>query len=277
MIAVCIFSFFGRRQSIAPDYGRLQGRGKKTEWKTILPVVGFDQIKGWIMMTLRVTYKFHIGWMYGILGEVDGGQGKPSDVGEEFGELVDGLQIPQHVQSESAKTYPVKGLETRQGLSVHRTHIKTFQWAEDRGIRRRRWKGHPLWWSLITQFLDLYNMILRRLIKRDDHLKAGTKALQDGQAIRSKVGNADREPSQFLDGWMVLQESCTWLVNWRRSSRLERQLQLLEAGEPAFREVMKFKGDFQVLRGREDIRLDTENKVVMLNAPQALAIAQTCG
>jgi len=27
--------------------------------------------------------------MDGILGEVDGGQGKPSDVGEELGELVD--------------------------------------------------------------------------------------------------------------------------------------------------------------------------------------------
>ena len=48
-------------------------------------------------MILRVTYKFHIGWMDGVLGEVDGGQGKPSDVGEEFGELVDGLQIPQHM------------------------------------------------------------------------------------------------------------------------------------------------------------------------------------
>ena len=42
---------------------------------------------------------------------------------------------------------------------------------------------------------------------------------------------------------------------------------------------MKFAGDLQVLRGREEIRLDKENKVVMLNAPQALAIAQTqtCG
>ena len=89
-------------------------------------------------MILGVTYKFHVGWMDAILGEVDGGQGKPSDVGEELGELVDGLQIPQHVQSESVKTHPVKGLETRQGLSVHRTHIKAFQWAEDRGIRRRR-------------------------------------------------------------------------------------------------------------------------------------------
>ena len=29
--------------------------------------------------------------MDGILGEVDGGQRKPSDVGEELGELVDGL------------------------------------------------------------------------------------------------------------------------------------------------------------------------------------------
>ena len=49
------------------------------------------------MMILKVTYKFHIGWMDGILEEVDGGQGKPSDVGEELGELVDGLQIPQHM------------------------------------------------------------------------------------------------------------------------------------------------------------------------------------
>ena len=48
-------------------------------------------------MILRVTYKFHIGWMDGILGKMDGGQGKPSDVGEELGELVDGLQIPQHM------------------------------------------------------------------------------------------------------------------------------------------------------------------------------------
>ena len=48
-------------------------------------------------MMLRVTYKFHVSWMDGILGEVDSGQGKPSDVGEELGELVDGLQIPQHV------------------------------------------------------------------------------------------------------------------------------------------------------------------------------------
>ena len=46
------------------------------------------------MMILRVTYKFHIGWLDGILGEVDGGQGQPSDVGEELGKLVDGLQIP---------------------------------------------------------------------------------------------------------------------------------------------------------------------------------------
>ena len=46
------------------------------------------------MMNLRVTYKFHIGWIDGILGEVDGGQGKPSDVGEELGELVDWAQIP---------------------------------------------------------------------------------------------------------------------------------------------------------------------------------------
>ena len=89
-------------------------------------------------MILRVMYKFHIGWMNGILGEVDGRQGKPSDVGEELGELVDGLQNPQHVQSESTKTHPVKGLETCQGLSVDRTYIKAFQWAEDRGIRRRR-------------------------------------------------------------------------------------------------------------------------------------------
>ena len=89
-------------------------------------------------MILRVTYKFHIGWMDGILGEVDGRQGKPCDVGEKLGELVDVLQIPQHMQSESAKTHPVKGLETRQGLSVYRTHIRIFQWAEDRGIRRRR-------------------------------------------------------------------------------------------------------------------------------------------
>ena len=48
-------------------------------------------------MILRVMYKFHIGWMDGILGEVDSRQGKPSDVREELGELVDGLQIPQHV------------------------------------------------------------------------------------------------------------------------------------------------------------------------------------
>ena len=90
------------------------------------------------MMILRVMYKFHLGWMDGILGEVDGGQGKPSDVGEELGKLVDGLQIPQHMQSESAKTHPIKGLETWQGLSVDRTHIEIFQWAEDWGIRRRR-------------------------------------------------------------------------------------------------------------------------------------------
>ena len=76
--------------------------------------------------------------MDGIPGEVDGGQRKPSDVGEELGELVDGLQIPQHVQPESAKTHQIKGLETCQGLSVDRTHIKTFQWAEDRGIWRWR-------------------------------------------------------------------------------------------------------------------------------------------
>ena len=48
-------------------------------------------------MILRVTYKFHVSWMDGILGEVDGRQGKSSDVGEELGELADGLQIPQHV------------------------------------------------------------------------------------------------------------------------------------------------------------------------------------
>ena len=46
---------------------------------------------------LRVTYQFQIGWMDGILGEVDNKQGKPRDVGEELSELVDGLQIPQHV------------------------------------------------------------------------------------------------------------------------------------------------------------------------------------
>ena len=91
-------------------------------------------------MILRVTYKFHIGWMDGILGKMDGRQGKPSDVGEKLGELVDGLQIPQHMQSESAKTHPVEGLETRQGLGVDGTHIEIFQWAEDRGIRRRRRK-----------------------------------------------------------------------------------------------------------------------------------------
>ena len=62
---------------------------------------------------------------------------------------------------------------------------------------------------VITQFLDLYSMILRKLVKRDDYLEAGPQALQDGQATRSEVGNADREPSQFLDGWVVLQESCT--------------------------------------------------------------------
>ena len=45
-------------------------------------------------MIVRVTYEFHIGWMDGILGEVDSRQGKPSDVGEELSELVDGLQIP---------------------------------------------------------------------------------------------------------------------------------------------------------------------------------------
>ena len=46
------------------------------------------------MTILRVTCKYHIGWMDGILGEVDGGKGKPSNVGEKLGELVDGLQIP---------------------------------------------------------------------------------------------------------------------------------------------------------------------------------------
>ena len=61
-------------------------------------------------MILRVTYKFHVGWMDGILGEVDGGQEKPRDVGEELGELVDRLKIPQHMQSESMKTHLVKGL-----------------------------------------------------------------------------------------------------------------------------------------------------------------------
>ena len=81
-------------------------------------------------MILRVMYEFHVGWMDGILGEVDGGQGKPCDVGEELGEPV---QIPQHVQSESTKTHSIKGLETRQGLSIYRTHIRIFQWAEDRG------------------------------------------------------------------------------------------------------------------------------------------------
>ena len=39
-------------------------------------------------MILRITYKFNICWVDGILGEVDRGQGKPSDVGEELGELV---------------------------------------------------------------------------------------------------------------------------------------------------------------------------------------------
>ena len=91
-------------------------------------------------MILRVTYKFHIGWMDGVLGEVDGGQGNPGDVGEEPGKL----QISQHVQSESMKSHPIKGLETCQGLSIDRTHIKIFQWAEDRGIQRRRGKRHPL-------------------------------------------------------------------------------------------------------------------------------------
>ena len=87
-------------------------------------------------MILRVTYQFHIGWMDGILGEVDSGEGKPSDVGE-LGKLVDGLQIPQHMQSESAKTHPVKGLEACQSLSVDGTHIKILRWAKDQGICRR--------------------------------------------------------------------------------------------------------------------------------------------
>ena len=86
-----------RQWSIGPDHGRPQGWGKETEWRTILPVIRFDQLHGWITMILRVTYQFHIGWMDGIVGEVDSGQGKPSDVGEELGVLVDGLQIPQHV------------------------------------------------------------------------------------------------------------------------------------------------------------------------------------
>ena len=42
-------------------------------------------------MILRVTYKFYICWMDGILVEVNSGQEKPCDVGEELGELVDGL------------------------------------------------------------------------------------------------------------------------------------------------------------------------------------------
>ena len=96
-------------------------------------------------MFLRVTYKFHIGWMDGILGEVYGGQEKPSDVGEELGKVVDGLQIPQYVQPESAKTHPIKGLETCQGLSIDRTHIKIYQWAEDREIQCQHGKHHPLW------------------------------------------------------------------------------------------------------------------------------------
>ena len=41
------------------------------------------------MMISRVSYRFHIGWLDGILGEVDGRQGKPSDVGKELGELAD--------------------------------------------------------------------------------------------------------------------------------------------------------------------------------------------
>ena len=43
-------------------------------------------------------------------------------------------------------------------------------------------------------------MILGKLVKRDDHLEAGPQALQDGQVTRSEVGNANREPSQLLDG-----------------------------------------------------------------------------
>ena len=39
----------------------------------------------------------------------------------------------------------------------------------------------------------------------------------------------------------------------------------------------RFEGDFQVLSGRKEIILDTGNKVVMLNVPQALGIAQICG
>ena len=77
-----------RRQSIAPDHERPLGWGKETEWKTTLPVVRFDQVHQRITMILRVTYKFYIGWVDGVLGEVDG-QRKPSDVGEEFCELVD--------------------------------------------------------------------------------------------------------------------------------------------------------------------------------------------
>ena len=62
---------------------------------------------------------------------------------------------------------------------------------------------------VITQFLDLDNMVLRKLIKRDYHVKARPQTLQDGQATRSEVGNADRDPCQFLDGWVVIQGSCT--------------------------------------------------------------------
>ena len=91
-------------------------------------------------MILRVTYKFYIGWMDGILGEVDSRQGKPCDVGEELGKLVDGLQIPQHVQSELAKTHLIKDLETCQHQSIDRMHIKAFQWAENWGIPHQRQK-----------------------------------------------------------------------------------------------------------------------------------------
>ena len=42
-------------------------------------------------------------------------------------------------------------------------------------------------------------MILGKLVKRDDHLEAGPQALQDGQATRSEVGDADQGPSRFLD------------------------------------------------------------------------------
>ena len=82
---------------------------------------------------LRTSFTL-AGWMAS-LGRLTAGK---ESQGEELGELVNGLQIPQHVQSESTKTHPIKGLETCQGLSVDKTHIKAFQWAEDRGIRRWR-------------------------------------------------------------------------------------------------------------------------------------------